>query len=88
MARLPLIQSNINDSSIIIKFSESISIIDITLNETCLLEGGTVAVRCNVQGFPRPYIEFRLNDEVIYPGMTEFYNFAVEYYDQVRATDE
>ena len=60
-----------------------VSIIDLTLNETCLKEGSNAAIRCNIQGFPRPIIQFQLDDETVVPGIAEFENYTLEYYNQV-----
>ena len=62
------------------------SITSLILNETCLKEGSTVALRCNVLGFPRPMIQFRVNDTLITPKEGDFENFVLEFYDQVRIT--
>ena len=64
---------------------EPISVTGLTLNETCLKEGATVALRCNIQGFPRPEIQFRLNDEIITQKEGDFETFTIEFYDQVRS---
>lgn len=61
-----------------------VSIIDLTLNETCLKEGSNAAICCNIQGFPRPTIQFQLDDQTVIPGATEFENYVLEYYNQVH----
>ena len=65
---------------------EPISVIGLSLNETCLKEGSNVSIRCNVIGFPRPRIEFRKNDIEITPGpeVGTFENILLEFYDQAR----
>ena len=47
------------------------------------MEGSDVSIRCNIRGFPRPEIEFRLNGTAIIPGMGKFKNYMLEFYDQV-----
>ena len=64
----------------IYRLIESTSVIGLTLNDTCLKEGSTVSLRCNVQGFPRPSVNFQRNDIDIVP---ESENYELEYYDQV-----
>ena len=62
---------------------EPISVTNLTLNDTCLRNSTTVALRCNVQGFPRPtMIQFLLNDTPLAP---EVGKYVSEFYDQVRA---
>ena len=46
-----------------------------------------MSLRCLTSGFPRPKIEFRLNDEVIIPGADAFENFMEEYFDQVSVSN-
>ena len=63
--------------------SEPYSVTGLSLNDTCLKEGSTVSLRCEVQGFPRPSVEFQLNSIPITPGRGTFQNFVQEFYDQV-----
>ena len=64
--------------------SEPISVIGLSLNDTCLKEGSSISIRCNIRGFPRPGIEFRKNDIEITPEIGMFQNILLEFYDQVR----
>ena len=64
--------------------SEPVSTIDLSLNETCLKEGSTVSILCEIRGFPRPNVEFRQNDAEITPGIGAFKNVVLELYNQVR----
>ena len=63
--------------------SEPYSVIGLSLNDTCLKEGSMVSLRCEVQGFPRPSVEFQLNGIPITPGIGTFQNFVQEFYNQV-----
>ena len=65
------------------QLSEPVSVIGLSLNDTCLKEGSNVSVRCEVKGFPRPSVEFQLNGIPIIPGRGAFQNFVLEFYDQV-----
>ena len=65
-------------------FLEPISIIGLSLNDTCLKEGSSIAIRCNIRGFPRPSIEFQQNGIEITPEEGMFKNILQEYFDQVR----
>ena len=42
-----------------------------------------VSLHCEVQGFPRPSVEFQLNGIPIIPGRGTFQNFVQEFYNQV-----
>ena len=66
--------------------SELTSITSLSLNETCLKQGSNVALRCNIQGFPRPRITFKLDNEIIIPGTRNFGEYVLEFYDQVRTS--
>ena len=59
------------------------SVTNLTLTESCLIDGSTVSIHCGVKGFPRPIIEFLKNDIVITPGQGQFENFMWEFYNQV-----
>ena len=61
------------------------SVVGLSLNETCLEEGTTVSLRCNIRGFPHPSIEFQQNGIEVTPGEGEFENIVLEYYNQVRS---
>ena len=61
-----------------------VSVIGLSLNETCLKEGSNVSIRCNIRGFPRPRIKFRKNDVEITPEVGMFENILLEFYDQAR----
>lgn len=63
---------------------EPVLVIGLSLNETCLKEGSTVSLRCEIRGFPRPSIEFRQNDKGITPGSGLFENIFFEFYNQAR----
>ena len=63
------------------------SIVSLKLSEACLIDGSNVSLRCLTSGFPRPNITFRLNDEVITPGLDRFENYMEEYFDQVSASN-
>ena len=53
----------------------------LNLSEACLKEGGNVSLRCYVNGFPRPSIQFLHNGNLIIPGEGEFKNFVQEYFE-------
>ena len=57
--------------------------IGLSLNDTCLKEGSDASLRCNVQGFPRPTVQFQLNGVTVIPGSGIFDNYVQEFYDQV-----
>lgn len=61
---------------------EPVSIIRLSLNETCLKEGSTVSLHCDTRGFPRPRIEFRQDGIEIITGAEPHSNVLMEYYDQ------
>lgn len=64
--------------------SEPISVIGLSLNDTCLKEGGNISVRCNIRGFPRPsFIIFYQNGIEITPEVGIFENILLEFDDQV-----
>ena len=76
-----------NKASITLVFfynSEPVSITGLSLNETCLKEGSSISIRCNIRGFPRPTIEFHKNGDKITPEVGIFLNIFLEFYDQVR----
>ena len=61
------------------------SITGLSLNDTCLKEGSSVSIRCNIRGFPRPSIEFRKGNTRIAPEAGMFdENILLEFYDQAR----
>ena len=66
--------------------SVPISVIGLSLNESCLKEGSSVSIRCNVRGFPQPRIKFRKHNIEITPGAGMFENILLEFYDQARIT--
>ena len=61
-----------------------VSVFGLSLNETCLKEGGIMSIRCNTRGFPRPNIEFRKNNIKINPEDEMFENVLHESCDQAR----
>ena len=61
-----------------------ISAIGLSLNESCLKEGSSVSIRCNVRGFPHPRIDFHKNNIEITPEAGMFENILLEFYDQAR----
>ena len=63
--------------------SEPVSIIGLSLNETCLKEDSSISIQCNIRGFPRPRIEFHKNGDEITPEVGMFSNIFLEFYDQV-----
>ena len=66
---------------------EPISVVGLKLNDTCLKNGSTVSLRCEVRGFPRPRIDFHQNNILIAPGSLGFDNYMLEFYDQVNNVD-
>ena len=64
--------------------SVPVSVVGLTLNETCLKEGGSISIRCNIRGFPRPSVKFSKNNVEVTPGEGMFQNIQLEFYDQAR----
>lgn len=61
-------------------------IIGLLLNDTCLKEGSTVSLRCEIKGLPyqHPSVEFRQNGIEIVPGRGKFKNFQLQFHNQAR----
>jgi hypothetical protein len=60
---------------------EPVSAIGLSLNDTCLLEGSTVSLECEIRGFPRPRVDFRHNGII---ATSAFENILLEFYNQAR----
>lgn len=68
--------------------SDTVTISSLSLvSQRCLVEGMNISLRCQIDGVPRPTIEFRLGegrDEVVTPGQGIYENYIVQdFYDQV-----
>ena len=60
------------------------SVTGLTLSLPCLKKGQNITLRCNVSGFPRPYVQFEFNDKPITPGQGIYANFIEQtFYDEV-----
>ena len=55
------------------------SVIGLSLNDTCLKEGSTVSLKCEIRGFPRPSVDFRQNGMNV---TSTFENAQLEFYNQ------
>ena len=55
------------------------SVIGLSLNDTCLKEGSTVSVKCEIRGFPRSSVDFRQNGMNV---TSTFENVQLEFYNQ------
>ena len=71
-------------SCFLVHQSVPISVFGLSLSESCLKEGSSVFIQCNVSGFPRPRIDFRKNNIKITPEAGMFENILLEFYDQAR----
>ena len=59
------------------------SIVSLNLSEACLKQDSNVSLHCYTHGFPRPTIQFLLDNAPITPGAGAFENYVQEYFDQV-----
>ena len=64
-------------------FLGPVSIVSLNLSEACLKQDSNVSLHCYTHGYPRPNIQFLLDNTPITPGVGVFENFVRENFDQV-----